>query len=134
MRMPARLPFGILAACCLANAVRAQDNVVSAVPVSPNLAYPAGSEVTFEWSYSCRNTRPCSFSCAGSGSANSVTALRIYLGTIPIGNGQKHPALIYFYSTTTVPRNDGFRISGGNQISLSCDVSGMTLDYSGPPK
>ena len=103
-------------------------------PAAPNQTYPAGSEITFEWVYSCRSTRPCSFSCAGSGSANGVTALQIYLGTTPLGSNSKSPAIFYFYSTMTVPYNTGFRISTGIQGTLACDVVGMTLDYSGPPR
>lgn len=104
------------------------------LPAPPNQPYPTGSEITFEWIYSCTKTRPCSFSCAGSGSANGVTALQIYLGTTPLGSNSKSPALFYFYSTASVQRNSGFRISTGIQSTLSCDVVGMTLDYSGPPK
>jgi hypothetical protein len=115
----------------LAEAVVAEDRVILPAPFQ---AYPAGSEITFEWVYSCRNARPCSFSCAGSGSANGVTALQIYLGTTPLGNNPKGPAMFYFYSTVTVPYNTGFRISTGLQGALGCDVVGMTLDYSGPPR
>jgi hypothetical protein len=116
----------------LAEAVVAEDRVI---PPAPFQAYPAGSEITFEWVYSCRgNARPCSFSCAGSGSANGVTALQIYLGTTPLGSNPKAPAMFYFYSTATVPYNTGFRISTGLQGALGCDVVGMTLDYSGPPR
>jgi hypothetical protein len=102
--------------------------------VAPNQIYPAGSEITFEWVYSCRNPGPCSFSCAGSGGANGVTALQIYLGTTPLGSSnQKSPAIFYAYSTRTVPLNSGFRIIAGIG-ALACDVVGMTLDYSGLPR
>jgi hypothetical protein len=57
----------------------------------------------------------------------------MYLGTIPVGNNQRNSVIFYFYSTATVPYSDGFRISGGPASTLSCDTSGMTLDYAGPP-
>jgi hypothetical protein len=105
------------------------------VPAPPNQIYPAESEITFEWVYSYQNRRPCSFSCPGSGSANGVTALQIYLGTTPLGSSNsKSPAIFYFYSTLTVPLNTGFRIITGIGGALACDVVGMTLDYSGPPR
>ena len=109
----------------------AQDRVHAAVPVPPNLAYPAGSEITFQWIYSCDNSQHCTFNCGGS--QNGVTDLTIYLAMMPIGNNQKAPALFYFYSTPAIQRNNGFRIIGP-YASFSCDVNGMTLNYSGPPK
>jgi hypothetical protein len=110
----------------------AEDKIV---PAPPNQIYPAGSEITFEWAYSCRNAGPCSFSCVGSGAANGVTALQIYLGTTPVGSSnQKSSAIFYTYSTRTVPFNTGFRIITGLGGALACDVVGMTLDYSGLPR
>src|SRR5262249_19084937 len=109
----------------------AQDEKVDAEsPVQPNFRFPAGAEITFQWTYTCRNRKPCVFSC---GSADSVKALTMYLGTIPVGSNQRNSVIFYFYSTATIPYNDGFRISGGPASNLSCDVSGMTLDYAGPP-
>jgi hypothetical protein len=109
----------------------AQDKRVDTEsPVQPNFRFPAGAEITFQWNYTCRNRKPCVFSC---GSADSVKALTIYLGTIPVGSNQRNSVIFYFYSTATIPYNDGFRISGGPASNLSCDVSGMTLDYAGPP-
>ena len=55
-------------------------------------------------------------------------------GTTPTGDTPKNAALFYFYSTPNSPSNSGFRISTGIQGTLACDVIGMTLDYSGPPK
>jgi hypothetical protein len=107
----------------------AQERTDTESPVPPNFRFPAGAEITFQWNYTCRNRRPCVFSC---GTADSVKALTIYLGTIPVGSNQRNSVIFYFYSTAAIPYNDGFRISGGLG-SLSCDVSGMTLDYSGPP-
>jgi hypothetical protein len=107
-----------------------ERGVDPASPVPPNFSFPTGAEITFQWNYTCRSSKPCAFSC---GATNSVKTLTLYLGTIPVGNNQKNSVIFYFYSTATVPFNDGFRISGGPASTLSCNVSGMTLDYSGPP-
>ncbi len=106
------------------------DGVNTKSPVPPTFRFPAGAEITFQWNYTCRDSKPCAFSC---GTADRVTALTIYLGTIPIGGNQRNSVIFYFYSTATIPYSDGFRINGGPASTLSCDVSGMTLDYSGPP-
>jgi|SRR5215467_1301339 len=109
----------------------AQDRPDAPSPVQPNFNFPAGVEITSQWNYSCRDSKPCAFSC---GSADSVKALTLYLGTIPVGNNQRNLVIFYFYSTATQPYNSGFRISGGPASTLSCDVTGMTLDYSGLPR
>ena len=98
----------------------------------PAAAVPVGSEITFQWTYSCRNSPHCTFNCGPS--SNSVTDLTIYLGMVPVGKTEKSPALFYFYSTPTIQRNNGFRIISGPYASFTCEVNGMTLDYSGPPK
>jgi hypothetical protein len=120
----------LLMASGLARLAWAQEGVNTESPVPPNFRFPAGAEITFQWNYTCRNRRPCVFSC---GTADSVKALAMYLGTIPVGSNQRNSVIFYFYSTATIPYSDGFRISGGPASTLSCDVSGMTLDYSGPP-
>jgi hypothetical protein len=94
--------------------------------------YPSGSNITFQWNYSCTNTRICAFSCPGAGGANNITRLTIYLGTIPVGSNQQS-AIFYDFATREVPRGNGFSISGGLS-SLACQITGMTLDYSGLPK
>jgi len=94
--------------------------------------FPSGSNITFQWDYSCPSGKDCSFSCPGSGGASHATKLIIYLGTISVGSNQD-PAVFYEFSTREIPRANGFTISTGLS-SLSCQVNGMTLDYSGPPK
>jgi hypothetical protein len=101
-------------------------------PSQPGPDYPGESEITFEWDYSCPST-VCSFSCPGQGGASHVTKLTIYLGTIPVGSLRNTPALIYNFSTVETPRGNGF-VVGTGLGTLSCQVNGMTLDYSGPPK
>ena len=102
----------------------------------PRLAgppYPGASDITFQWDYSCTSGKICSFTCPGAGGASHVTKLTIYLGTIPVGRGQNLPALLYDFSTLEVPHGEGFSINTGVS-TLSCQVNGLTLDYSGPPR
>src|SRR5215468_5281848 len=109
-----------LMASGLAHFAWSQEGVDAQSPVPPNFSFPAGVEITFQWNYTCRTNKPCVFSC---GSADRVKALTIYLGTVPVGIYGRDSAIFYFYSTPTLPYNDGFRIGSG---ALSCDVSGMT--------
>jgi len=123
--------------------------------------YPSGSEIVFEWRYSCPGGRGCSFNCPGSadgtsnaprsgdasnatrsgsasnvtrsGGASNVTKLAIHLGTIPLGGTEKAFGIFYEFSTMEIPRANGFSLTTGIS-TLSCQVSGMNLDYSGPPK
>src|SRR5262249_24050930 len=97
-----------------------------------NAPYPGGSRISFQWNYSCPSGRGCSFDCPGRGGAGHVTKLTIYLGTVPFGS-QESPAVVYEFSTSEIPRGSGFTVSTGLS-TLSCQVNGMTLDYSGPPK
>jgi hypothetical protein len=94
---------------------------------------PSTSEVTFEWQYSCNNGRACSFNCPGAGGASSVTKLTLQLASIPLGGDQKAFGIFYKFSTLQIPRANGFSITTGIS-TLSCQVNGMDLDYSGPRK
>jgi hypothetical protein len=100
---------------------------------APGPPYPAGSVITFQWNYSCPSSRGCAFRCPDAGGAASVTKLTIYLGTMPVGVIRDAPGLFYEFSTLLIPRANGFTIGGGLS-TLSCQVNGMILDYSGPPK
>ena len=62
-----------------------------------------------------------------------ATKLTVYLGSVRGGANQEHIALFYAYSTVEVPQGNGFAINTGLGM-LSCEVNGMKLDYSGPPK
>jgi len=108
--------------------LRAQD----AKRVDAGAPYPDGSEVAFEWQYSCTSARACSFNCSGSDGASSVTKLSIRLMTIPFGT-KSAAGIFYEYPTVEVPRANGFNITTGIS-SLACQVNGMKLDYSGSPK
>ena len=96
------------------------------------LPYPDGSDISSQWTYSCPSSK-CAFSCPGSGGASHVTKLTIFMGRMRIGSDQSPLALFYEYSTKYIPRGNGFTIDTGLG-TLACQVSGMKLDYSGPPK
>src|SRR6187401_2642584 len=91
------------------------------------------SEVAFEWQYSCTDGKACSFTCPGSGGASNVTKLTLQLGSIPLSGDQKAFGVFYKFSTMQIPRANGFSLTTGIS-TLSCQVNGMDLDYSGPRK
>ena len=95
---------------------------------------PTGaSEVAFEWQYSCTSGKACSFTCPGSGGASAVTKLTLQLGSIPLGGNQRAFGVFYKFSTAQIPQANGFSLTTGIS-TLSCQVNGMDLDYSGPRK
>jgi hypothetical protein len=103
----------------------------------PNPLYPDESQITFQWSYACPENKPCTFVCRGAGGgggSDHVTRLDIYLGTLPLNGVQQERAAAIFYdfSSREFPHSAGFAISTGIN-SLSCQVNGMILKYSGPP-
>jgi hypothetical protein len=98
--------------------------------VAPNLG---ASEVAFEWRYSCTDGKACSFSCPGSGGASNVTSLTLQLGSIPLSGDQRAFGIFYKFSTVQIPRANGFSLTTGLS-TLSCQVNGMDLEYSGPRK
>jgi hypothetical protein len=114
---------GVLLVGLLSEPLRAQEG----------LPYPGGSKIGFEWQYSCSNGKDCSFSCPGTGGASHVTKLAIHLGTIPLGDTEKVGGIFYEFSTVEIPRANGFSLTTGIS-TLSCQVNGMNLDYSGPPR
>jgi hypothetical protein len=117
------------------NSPRAQD--AGASPAGkPNPPYPSESEITFQWNYVCPTDKPCTFTCRGAGGgggSDHVTRLDIYLGTLPLsGDQQRAAAIFYDFASREFPHSAGFAISTGIN-SLSCQINGMNLDYSGPP-
>ena len=103
----------------------------------PNPIYPDESQITFQWNYACPENRPCTFVCRGAGGgggSDHVSRLDIYLGTLPLNGVQQERAAAIFYdfSSREFPHSAGFAISTGIN-SLSCQVNGMILKYSGPP-
>jgi hypothetical protein len=100
-------------------------------PLGAAQPYPSGLEIAFEWRYSCPNGRGCSFSCPRSGGGSNVTNLVIYLGDLPVGTTEHAAGIFYEFSTMEIPHTNGFSITTGIS-TLSCQVQGMNLDYSGP--
>jgi hypothetical protein len=93
--------------------------------------FSPGAEVAFEWQYSCTDAKGCSFSCPGAGGASHVTKLALHLQAIPLSGDQRAFGIFYEFSTREIPRANGFSITTGIS-TLSCQVNGMNLDYSGP--
>lgn len=89
--------------------------------------YPKGFEATSEWQYSCPDGKGCSFSCPGSGGANNVTRLSIFLGSVPIGKNGNSAGIFYTFTGTQTLRGSGFAVTTGIGV-LACQVQGMTLD------
>ena len=117
------------------NSARAQDGALPSG--KPNPLYPAEAEITFQWNYACPIDKPCTFICRGAGGASGsdhVTRLDIYLGTLPLNSDQQQRAAAIFYefSSREFAHSHGFAISTGIN-SLSCQINGMMLNYSGPP-
>jgi hypothetical protein len=131
MRKSALLFGSVLLVCQLTNSSLAQKGVVPPEPANP--PYPGDSQITFQWNYTCPEGQACSFTCPGASGGSRVKRLDLYLGSILGGNNQRSAAIFYDFSTEYFPRNNGFTISTGIGV-LSCQVNGMRLDYSGPPK
>ena len=132
--MKRALLFGILLMLCqLASPSWAQEKRTEPPENLDHPPYPSEAHIIFQWNYSCPSNRGCSFNCTGLNGASAVTALDVYLGTIPVGKDQSTYILFYNYSTQFVPRGNGFSLSTGIAV-LSCQVNGMKVDYSGPAK
>ena len=123
------LVLGTTFAALLANPLKAQDKMG---PSASGPTYPSGSDITYQWDYSCPSGGECSFTC-GSGGASHVTKLGIYLGTMPVGADQKNSTLFYEFTTRELRRGSGFSVNAGLS-TLQCQVNGLTVDYSGPPR
>ena len=57
----------------------------------------------------------------------------LQLGTIPVSGDQRAFGIFYKFSTVQIPRANGFSLTTGIS-TLSCQVNGMDLDYSGSQK
>ena len=125
------LIFGTASILCLLTNVAWTQK--SAEPPQSQPPYPGDSQITFEWEYSCAGGKACSFTCPGSSGGSKVTKLYLYLGSIPLGKDQRTAAIFYNFTSEYFPHNNGFSISTGIGV-LSCQVNGMTLNYSGPPR
>jgi hypothetical protein len=125
VRSHLRIYATLIFACQIITPSWAQERSRSTAPPP----YPDSAKITLQWDYSCPGGRACSFSCPGRGAASHVTKLAIYLGTISFGD-QETPSVFYEFSTIEIPRGTGFAFAAGLS-TLSCQVNGMTLDYSG---
>ena len=124
------LILGTLFAAVLISPSWAQDKKD---PNASGLTYPGGSEITYQWNYSCPTRGgDCSFTC-GTGGASHVTKLGIYLGAMPTGTDQKNATLFYEFTARELRQGSGFSINTGIN-TLQCQVDGLTIDYSGPPR
>jgi len=132
MRRSAILLGSVLLICQLTNSSWAQKGAEPPKD-SPNPPYPGDSQITFQWNYTCVPGHACSFTCPGATGGSRLTRLDLYLGSISGMNNQRGAAIFYDFSTEYFPRNNGFVVSTGIGV-LSCQVNGMRLDYSGPPK
>jgi hypothetical protein len=121
--------LGSMFAASLVNPLIAQDKMGSS---ASGPIYPGGSEITYQWDYSCPSGAECSFTC-GTGGASHVMKLGIYLGTMPVGTDQKNSTLFYEFTTREFRRGSGFSVNAGLS-TLQCQVNGLTADYSGPPR
>ena len=81
--------------------------------------YPKGFEVTIEWHYP--DGKGCSFNCPGSGGANNVTKLSIFLGSVPIGKNENSAGVFYAFTSTQTLRGSGFAVTTGIGV-LACQV------------
>jgi hypothetical protein len=124
------LILGALFAAVLVNPLQAQSKPAPNASGSP---YPVGSGITYQWDYSCPSGGgECSFTC-GIGGASHVKKLGIYLGAMPVGTDQKNSTLFYEFTTQDLRRGSGFSVNTGLS-TLQCQVNGLTVDYSGPPR
>jgi hypothetical protein len=108
----ARIFAALLFASQIANPSWAQQSGKLPASAESRPPYPTGSDITFQWDYSCSNARVCAFNCPGAGGATNVKRFTIYLGTIPVGSNQQS-AIFYEFSTSEFSRANGFSISAG---------------------
>ena len=127
--IPQRVPA--LFVCPMTNSLWGQERAAPFDPYAqPPKPYPDAARITFQWNYTCE-THGCSFECHGTGAASRVTKLDIYLGRIP-DEPDSH-ALYYSFNTEYAKYATGFAL-GGKLTPLTCQMVGLRLDYSGPPK
>jgi hypothetical protein len=118
----------------------AQDRPASSppslLPEPPNQPFPSTFKPSFQWSYVCPRENAaagCSLACVPNAAISSVVAAQIWLGTNDLGNASM-PAIYYYF----IYFNGRERLAGAgfahSTRNLSCQVVGMKVSYSGPPK
>jgi hypothetical protein len=112
----------------------ARDNTVL-LPEPPNRPFPSTVHPSFQWNYVCLReyASGCSFSCPPNPVIGSVAAAQVWLGTSDFGN-EPIPAIYYYFTYF----NSREKMVGAGLIhsprNLSCQVLGLKVSYSGPPK
>ena len=106
------------------------------LPEPPNQAFPSTFKPSFQWNYVCPRENAaagCSLACPPNAAIGSVMAAQIWLGTNDLGNASI-PAIYYYFAYFNGREKlvgAGFAHSTRN---LSCQVVGLNVSYSGPPK
>jgi hypothetical protein len=113
---------------------RARENTVP-LPEPPNQPFPSTFRPVFQWNYVCQreNAAGCSLACPPNAAISSVAAAQVWLGTSDLGNVSSQA--IYYYITYFNGRE--MMVGAGlvhSTRSLSCQVIGLKVGYSGPPK
>ena len=108
----------------------------SMLPEPPNQFFPSTFKPSFQWSYICARESAaagCSLACVPNAAISSVVAAQIWLGTNDLSNASM-PAIFYYF----IYFNGRERLTGTGFVhstrNLSCQVVGMKVSYSGPPK
>ena len=116
----------------------ATNSPANAVPLPepPNQVFPSTFKPTFQWNYVCPRENAaagCSLACPPNAAIGSVVAAQIWLGTNDLGNASI-PAIYYYF----VYFNGREKLVGAgfahSTRTLSCQVVGLKVSYSGPPK
>jgi hypothetical protein len=106
------------------------------LPEPPNQPLPSTFKPSFQWNYVCPRENAaagCSLSCPPNAAIGSVVAAQIWLGTNDLGN-TSIPAVYYYF----VYFNGREKLVGAgfaqSTRNLACQVVGLKVSYSGPPK
>jgi hypothetical protein len=106
------------------------------LPEPPNQAFPSTFKPSFQWNYVCPRENAaagCSLACPPNAAIGSVMAAQIWLGTNDLGNASI-PAIYYYFAYF----NGREKLVGAgfahSTRTLSCQVVGLNVSYSGPPK
>jgi hypothetical protein len=105
------------------------------LPEPPNQPFPSTFHPIFQWNYVCQrqNAAGCSLACPPNAAISSVAAAQVWLGTTELGNVSAQA--IYYYLSFFNGREmmAGAGLVHSNR-TLSCQVIGLKVGYSGPPK
>jgi hypothetical protein len=116
-------------------AANAPTNTVP-LPEPPNQLFPSTFKPSFQWNYVCPRENAaagCSLACSPNAAIGSVMAAQIWQGINDLGNAPM-PAIYYYFAYFNGREKlvgAGFAQSTRN---LSCQVVGLNVSYSGPPK